>query len=345
MMQGADGRKLGRKTLEEIRIRAVQQVQAGHSPEVVIRTLGMTRACIYNWLASYRAGGWDALQSRTAPGRRRKLSGAQIRWIYRTVTTKNPLQLQFKFALWTRAMIRTLILDHCGVALSLPSIGRLLAQLGLTCQRPLYRAFQQDQSLVDAWLTAEYPRIRALATRAGAEIFFEDEAGLRSDCHAGTTWAPKGHTPVVQATGARFGLNMISAISPRGNLRFMVVHGTVNARVFCQFLQRLVHNAARPIFLIVDGHPTHRSRYTREFVASLGDRLRLFFLPSYSPELNPDELVWNDVKTHGVGRMAILDATQLKAAVLAHLRSLQRLPDKIRSFFREPHTRYAAEYV
>jgi len=340
-----DARKLARKTLEEIRIRAVQQVQAGQSPEVVIRALGMSRACIYSWLAQYRAGGWDALKSRKAPGRAKKLSAKQIQWIYDTITQKNPLQLKFQFALWTRAMIRTAIWQRFAVRLSLPSIGRLLAQLGLTCQRPLYRAFQQDRSLVERWLRDEYPRIRALAKREGAEIFFEDEAGIRSDFHAGTTWAPKGQTPVVHTTGARFGLNMMSAISARGQLRFMVVHGSVNGERFCEFLRRLVHNAPRPIFLIVDGHPTHRAKRTRHFVDSLGGRLRLFFLPAYSPELNPDELVWNDLKHHRLGRMTVTGPDHLKRQVLAHLRSLQRLPEKIRSFFYEPHTRYAAECV
>lgn len=337
-----DARKIDRAALEAIRIRAVQQVQAGESPEVVIRALGFTRRCIYSWLSMYRAGGWDALKSKKAPGRARRLSGRDMQWIYRTVTGKNPLQMGFSFALWTRAMIRALILKHCGVRLSLVSVGRLLGQLGLSCQKPLWRAYQQDGSRVEQWLKREYPRIRALAKREKAEIFFEDESGVRSDFHSGSTWAVRGQTPVVRVTGQRFSLNMISAISPRGQLRFMVVKGGVGARVFIRFLRRLIQGAKRPIFLIIDGHPAHRAKAVTQYVSTVAKRLRLFFLPAYSPELNPDEQVWNDVKNNAVGRSRLEDPVDLHRTVVGRLRFLQKSPERVRSFFQIPETRYAA---
>jgi transposase len=239
-------------------------------------------------------------------------------------------------------MIAKLIVKRCGVRLSLASVGRLLAQLGLTCQKPLWRAYQQDGSRVEQWLKSEYPRIRALAKREKAEIYFEDESGVRSDFHSGSTWAARGQTPVVRVTGQRFSLNMISAISPRGALRFMVVKGGVGAQVFIQFLKRLMHGQRRPVFLIVDGHPAHRSKLVKAYIESLAGKLRLFFLPPYSPELNPDELVWNDVKNNVVGRSRHDGPEDLRRAVLGRLRFLQKRPDRVRSFFQAPETRYAA---
>ena len=286
-----DGRKVSHAKLEETRFEAVRRVQAGEAPTAVARDMGLYTNRIFIWLAAYRSGGWDALRSRKAMGRPKRLAAKQIRWIYDTVTTKNPLQFKLPFALWTRAQIRALVAQRFSVKLSLVSVGRLLAQLGLTCQRPLFRAYQQDRSLVERWLKEEYPKIRTRAKREKAEIFFEDESGVRSDFHSGTTWAPKGQTPVVRATGQRFSLNMISAISARGELRFMVVRGGVGAGVFITFLKRLVHGQRRPIYLIVDGHPSHRAKKVKSYVESLQGKLRLFFLPPYSPELNPDERV------------------------------------------------------
>ena len=276
-MNGTDARRLDHKTLEEIRIRAVQRVQAGESPEVVIKALGFSRACIYNWLALYRAGGWGALKARALHGRPKRIGGAQMQWLYNTVVGKNPLQFRFEFALWTRQIIQVLLQDELKLKLSLSSVGRLLAQLGLTCQRPVFRASEQDSAGVRRWLREEYPAIRELARKSGARILFGDESGIRSDYHSGTTWGAKGHTPVVERTVRRVSVNMISAVGNRGEMRFMVVDGRVTAPVFVEFLKRLMHKAASPIFLIVDGHPVHRSRMVRKHTDSLNGSLRLFF--------------------------------------------------------------------
>lgn len=336
-----DGRKLSRATLEEIRIRAVQQVEAGESPELVIAALGFSRPRIYEWLALYREGGIDALRSRKAPGKKPRLKGHMVRWIYNAITMKNPLQFKFPFALWTRAMVGQLIRDRYGIALSQVSVGRLLAKLGLTCQRPLFRASEQNRSLVDVWVKEEYPAIKARAAAEGAEVFFGDESAIRTDHHSGTTWAPAGETPVVRASGKRFRLNMISAISAKGALNFMTCGGTVAAPQFCEFLDRLMHGRRRKVFLILDGHSMHKSKVVREHVASFGGRLELFFLPPYSPELNPDELVWNHVKTHTVGRVISRSYEELKTHVEAFLSRLQSIPRLVRSFFMAPETRYA----
>lgn len=338
-----DGRALDHKTLEEIRIRAVQSVEAGESPEDVIRTLGFGRTVIYSWLAKYREGGVDALRAKAISGRPSKMTGRQLKWVYKTVTGKNPLQLRFEFALWTRSMIREVIREKFGVRLSEVSVGRMLRKLGLSPQKPLRRAYERDPEFVESWRKKEFPEIRRLAKKERATVYFSDEAGVRSDFHAGTTWALKGQTPVVPATGQRFGMNLISAISPRGDFRFMTVEGRMNAEKFIEFLKRLIHNASRPVFLIVDRHPSHRAKKVLAFVRSTEGRLRLFFLPPYAPDLNPDEHVWNHLKNHGVGKQAIRSRDQFRKVVLGHMRSLQRLPDLIRSFFRDPHLRYILE--
>jgi transposase len=337
-----DGRKLSHEQLEKIRIDVVKAIQDGQTPTEAAREAGVDVRRAFEWLARYRAGGWHALKAKPVPGRPKTLSGAQMGWIYRTVTVKNPLQLKFPFALWTRAMIRELIRRKYGIKLSLASIGRLLAQLGLTCQKPLSKAFEQNPSLVEKWTKREYPRIKRLAKKERAEIYFSDESGVRSDFHAGTTWAPRGQTPVIRHTGKRFSLNMISAVSPKGELRFMTSRKRVSADLFLEFLRRLVRGSKRKIFLIVDGLAVHRAKKVTRFVESTQGKLRLFFLPPYSPELNPDEQVWNDVKNHGVGRSLIQTPRELKRAAESRLRFLQKNPDRVRSFFQMKETRYAA---
>lgn len=339
-MKTQDGRKLNPKTLEEIRTRAVQRVQEGESPERVIKTLGFSRACIYNWLARYRAGGWHALKTGSRTGRPKKLGGKQIAWIYKTVVDKDPLQMKFHFALWTRSIVAIVIKRKYGIKLSESSVGRLLRQLGLSCQKPLYRAYQQNPEAVVQWKEKVFPEIKKKAKRIGATIYFQDESGIRSDFHSGRTWAVKGQTPVIEATGARFGLNMVGAISTRGQLRFMVVKGSVTSEKICDFLKKLMHNAEKPVYLIWDGHPTHRSKKVKEYIASFDGKLEVFVLPSYSPELNPIEQAWNNVKGNGIGRKKIFGPDQLKAAVLGQLRKLQKLPAIVKSFFRHPDCAY-----
>ena len=335
-----DGRKLSPKTLEEIRTRAVQMVQDGESPEKVIQTLGFARACIYNWLARYRAGGWHALKTGSSTGRPKKLDGQQIAWVYRTVVGKNPLQMKFAFALWTRSMVAVAIRKEFGITLSESSVGRLLKQLGFSCQKPLYRAYQQNKDAVAEWKQNVFPQIVKRAKKLGAVIYFEDESGIRSDFHSGKTWALKGQTPIIEATGARFSLNMIGAISPRGHFRFMTVQGTVASDQICEFLNRLMYNAQNPVFLIWDGHPTHKSKQVKACISSFNGKLEVYVLPSYSPELNPAEQVWNNVKNHGVGRKKVFGPDQMKSLVIGQLRKLQKLPAIISAFFKHPECAY-----
>ena len=339
-MRENDGRKLDHRTLEQMRFRAVDAVESGVHPEDVAAALGMGRGTVYGWLAKYREGGKDALRARPVPGRAPKLSGEQMRRLYTLITGADPRQLEFEFALWTREMVRELIRREFRVSLSAVSVGRLLRTLGLSPQRPLWRAWQANPEAVQRWRDEQFPAIRARAKAEGATVYFADEAGIRSDYHAGTTWAPVGQTPVVKATGARHSLNMISAVTAQGLLRFSTFTGGFTAARFIEFCRKLLADAAGPVYLVVDGHPAHRAKLVTEFVDSTDGRLRLFVLPAYSPQLNPDEWVWKNVKHDRVGRTSVTGPEQFKAKVISALRRLQKMPALVRAFFSDPDLRY-----
>src|SRR3954463_13118667 len=305
-MREDDGRKLDHQTLEALRLRATEQVARGVPAARVgagLAALGLHRRTIYTWLAKERTAGRQALRAKPVSGRARKLSDAQLGELATLITETDPRDHGFAVALWTRDVVRQLIEARFGVALTVASVGRTLHALGFSAQRPLYRAEQADPVAVARWKEIEYPTIAAAAKAAGGTVYFVDEAGVRSDYHAGTTGAPVAQTPAVRATGARFGLNLISAVSARGALRFSVLPGTLTGARFIAFLQRLIPDAQRagagPVFVIVDGHPVHRATAVDRFVDSTHGALRLYRLPAYSPQLNPDEWVWKNVKHDG----------------------------------------------
>lgn len=340
-MNKIDGRKMSHEALETIRKIAVQRVQEGESPEVVIRALGFDRRTIYRWLAAFHSGGVEALQAKPLFGRPRILEEKHMKWLYRVVQ-KDPRQLCFPFGLWTREMLaQALKRKFPFVEASRQTIGRALKILGITCQKPLHRAVQQNAEAVKVWLEQEFPAIKSAAQEQNADIFFGDEAGIRSDYHRGTTWGICGETPVVRTTGARFSVNMISAVSAKGQMRFMVVENTVTGPVFLTFLKRLMAGRERRTFLVLDRHPIHKSARVKKFVEETNGALQIFYLPSYSPELNPDELVWNCVK-RDISRCASKTRAEMKGHTTEALRQLQRTPAKVKRLFHEEHVKYAA---
>lgn len=261
--------------------------------------------------------------------------------IVRLIINHCPDQLRLPFMLWTREAIMILIRRRFRIQLSIWTVGRYLARWGLTPQKPTRRAYEQDPQAVRRWLKREYPAIRTLAKREKGTIFWADETGMRSDHQTGTSFARRGQTPVIPGTGKRFRCNMLSAITNRGHLAFMVFKGKFTTRIFLDFLRRLLRQHSRKVFLILDRHPVHISKVVLR-QAKKNPRLRLYCLPGYSPQLNPDEMLNQDVKANAVGRLRPRTQQQLMENVRRFLWSTQRRPKKVQSYFRERHVRYAA---
>lgn len=324
-------------------MRVVAAIDAGMKQVEAVKVFGVSRAAIAGWMKRRREGGLKALAAKKKgrPPAPSRLKGWQAGQIVRAITDKTPDQLKLPFMLWTREAVAQLIEERFGVKVSLMTVGRWLKRWGMTPQKPKRRAWEQDSKEVKHWLEVQYPRVAAEARREGAEIHWGDEMGLRSDHQAGTSYGRKGQTPVVPGTGQRWRANMISSITGRGTLRFMVFKHRFNADVFIEFMRRLIKNASRKIYLIVDGHPAHKARKVEQWLAERGDRIRLILLPAYSPDMNPDEFLNHDVKQNAVGRRRAVSRDDMIADVRAYLRSTQKRPDIVQRYFHAPSVRYA----
>jgi transposase len=342
-MKTSDARSLPQAAQEDLRRKAVQAVREGRTQGEVARLFGVARPTINKWCRQHATGGAKALVARRR-GRRpgKTLAAAPATRIRRLIINRHPEQLRLPFALWTREAVQQLIAAESGIEVSIWTVGRYLRDWGFTPQKPARRAWERDPRAVSRWLTTEYPAIQAAAKRENAEIYWGDEMGLRSDHAAGRSFAPRGRTPVIERSGNRFGCNMISAITNRGRLYFAVFRGRFTARVFIDFLKRLARQVDRLLYLIVDGHPVHRSAAVRTWLDHNPDRIRLFRLPAYSPELNPDEYLNQDVKSNAVGRQRPRDATEMIQTVRGYLRGTQRQPTLVARYFHAEPVRYAA---
>jgi len=343
-MAKPDARKLTPEAQQDLRHRVVAAVRSGMGVTEAARTFQVSRQSIHNWLNAVEEGGLAALKARQRGPKAgaRSLAPHQGASLVRSITAGCPDQLRLPFALWTRDAVLELAERRFGVRLSRSTIGRYLREWGLSPQKPVRRAYERDPLAVRRWLDEEYPAIRARARREGAEIHWGDEMGLRSDHQAGTSYARKGKTPVVSGTGKRFGCNMISTVTNRGELAFMVFTERFTATVMIRFLRRLVRHAGRRAFLIVDGHPVHRSAKVKRWLQENAASIEMFHLPSYSPDLNPDEFLNNDVKSNAVGRRRPATRPEMIAGVRGYLRSTQRQPAIVRRYFHAESVRYAA---
>ena len=325
---------------------AVERVREGERPREVIASYGFHRCTIYGWLkaARGRGKGLKALAARPATGRPRTLTAAQERQVFRWVNGKNPMQHGFDFGLWTRQIVRELIVQRLGVRLSLASIGAILARQGLTPQKPLQRAYQRDPDAIARWQRETYPAIARTAKRDKAEIYFWDESGFRADAVQGTTWGAKGQTPVVSVPGQRQGISAASAVSAKGAFWFATYPGGLNGELFVTLLCQMMHGRRRPLHLILDGLPAHKTKVVTQYVAGLNGKLTLHYLPGYAPDLNPDELVWSHAKRTGHARRPLQKGEKLDERVFKQLAEIGRQPALVRSFFKHPSVAYIADY-
>jgi transposase len=340
-----DPRSLSPQAQEALRRRAVEMVSV-HGQKIgrTAVLLGVSRMSVSTWVKVAKTGGEAALAARKR-GRKAGhtlLSAPQTRRVVGWVRDRCPDQLKLPFFLWTQEAVQALIQKRLGLEVSRSTAGRLMRANGFSSQKPTRRAFEQDQEAVDKWLQEEYPALAREAKAEKAVILWGDETGMRSDHQTGTSYSPVGQTPVIDGTGKRFKCNMISALSNRGQLQFMIFKENFTNGVCLRFLRRLLKHNRRKVVLIWDGHPVHASAAVAAFVAQNAARLKVYRLPTYSPDLNPDELVNNDVKSNALGRQRPRTQKQMIRHIREHMHKRKNDPALVRRFFQEESVRYAA---
>ena len=347
-MVTGDARSLSQDAQEVLRVRGVKLLLEGATQAQVAELLGVHERQVRRWLTRYRRGGWKALEKRKR-GRdsasQMTLSASQQAKLAKTIKSRCPDQLRIPELLWTRSAVGELIERQCGVRLDASTVGRYLRRWGFTLKRPVKRALQADPVVVEAWLSEVYPKIKARAARERGLILWQDESGVRlTHLTPKAGYAPRGVRAVATVSGKRVGANMISALANSGQLHFSLFDGRFTAKVFIEFLDRLIRSYPdRKIFLICDNHSTHHAKLVKAWVAKHPERIELHFLPAYSPHLNPDEYLNQDVKRH----MREIyprptDKPSLKATIRSFLHPRQRQPHIVRNYFKAPHVPYPA---
>lgn len=346
MTKHRDARQLTQSAQEELRRRAVAMVRSGLTQLMVADLLDVSRGAVGMWCRRAEREGDDALQKRKRgqpEGQRQRLSGTQAATICNIIRDRCPDQVKLPFALWTREAVQRLISEQFGVELAIRTVGDYLARWGFTVQKPAVRVYECSSEAVRRWVEDEYPRIAARAKAEGAGIWWGDETGLRSRHYTGTSYSPRGKTPITRGSGKHFGCNLFSAITNRGELAFRVYEGKFNATIFQDCMERLVAQArGRKVFLILDNLRVHHAKVLKPWLEAHRHEIELFFIPSYSPHLNPDELLNHDLKANAVGRKRARNEGEMIANAIDHLEGRARTPEVVAAFFREEHVRYAA---
>ena len=285
----------------------------------------------------------EALVEKIAQGPEPKLNPQQRLQVKRWILGKDPRQYGFDFGLWSRRIIQALIQEKMGIALGITAVGRLLASLDITPQKPLRRAYERDPQAVEQWRKETYPKLKRRAKRLGAMIFFLDEAGFQSDPPLGRTYGLKGRTPVVTTSGQRQSINVISAVNARGEFWAATYGGKLNAEAFVAFLENFMKGRKKKVLLVVDGHPAHKANAVKRLIKSMKGRLELHFLPPYAPDLNPDEFVWSYMKGNGVSKKPLKKNESMRQRVENDLAAIQGNKRLVRSFFGAESVAYAAD--
>ncbi len=343
-MTHVDMRKLAPAAQEERRRQVIGLREHGLTYGAIAAQTGLTQTGVFNICQRFAAAGMAGLAAKPrgpGPGTGALLQAGQETEVRALICQHTPDELGLPFALWSRAAVRALAEQRCGVRLAVRTMGTYLARWGFTAQKPLRRAYEQRPVEVQRWLRQDYPTIVTRARREKGTIYWGDETGLRSDDVRGRSYAPRGCTPEVRPSHRRASVGMISALTNKGELRWMILEGALKAPVLIRFLERLVREAQRKVFLILDNLPVHRSRTVRDWLAEREPQIELFYLPAYSPELNPDEGLHADLKQAVTGKPPARSKPELKRTVINHMRRLSRLPDRVRSFFHRPTARYA----
>ena len=341
MEEKIDARSLPREVLEEKRRQAHQ-----------LRKRGMTRAEIGEIVGVHAdtVGRWLKLPSRQLKvnrggrkkGEGRRLTQAQEDRLRKLITDKAPDQLKLDYALWTRKAVMELIEQETGMRMPIRTVGEYLKRWGFTPQKPVKRAYEQNPKAVQRWLDEDYPAIKAKAKEEKAEIYWGDETGVRSDGQHERGYAPKGQTPVIRLNAKRTSTNMISAITNQGKVRFRVFEGSMNADILIDFCKRLIKSSNRKVYLILDNLRVHHAKVFKRWLSEHEDEIEVFYLPSYSPELNPDEYLNCDLKAGVHSGKPARDKKQLKKKVISHMRMLQKKPGRVAKYFEHSKIRYAA---
>ena len=342
-MEHQDTRKLPRSAQEALRKKVVRAVVVhGKTQREAARMFEVTENSVSAWVRAFRHSGPAVLKTkRIGRPKGTALTKEQALSIRKSILGRTPDQLRLPGMLWTREAVSELVERRFGICLSRWTIGRYLHSWGLTAQRPAKRALEQKPAQVRYRLQTKYPAIVRLAKKEGAQIWWEDETGLRSDHQRGTTWGEKGKTPVVRQSGKRIACNVVSAITNQGKLAFMVFSERLTSDVFVRFLERLVRHQGHKIFLILDRYSVHTSRQVQQWAVEHKEDIRLFYLPAYSPELNPDELLNQDLKSNALRSRRPSSKEELLSRVRSFLWSKQKRPAKVRRYFDEEHVQYA----